>query len=155
MAPSKKKPAKGAAPAAAAAPDALATYRAKRSVEGTPEPAGVVGHISGGGGLFIVHMHAATRLHYDLRLEMEGVLKSWAVPRGPSRDPADKRLAVHVEDHPIDYGDFEGTIPEGNYGAGQVIVWDRGEWVPLEDPIEGLAKGKLLFELHGLKLHGR
>ena len=94
-------------------------------------------------------------MHYDLRLELEGVLKSWAVPKGPSPNPADKRLAVHVEDHPQDYGDFEGIIPEGNYGAGAVIVWDRGVWVPLEDPVAGLAKGKLLFELRGYKLRGR
>jgi len=100
-------------------------------------------------------MHAATRLHWDLRLEMEGVLKSWAVPKGPSANPADKRLAVHVEDHPLEYGDFEGIIPEGNYGAGAVIVWDRGVWVPLEDPFEGLKKGKLLFDLKGYKLRGR
>src|SRR5213079_1689206 len=103
---------------------------------------------------FIVHQHASTRPHFALRLEMDGVLKSWAVPKGPSRDPADKRLAVHVEDHPIEYGDFEGIIPEGNYGAGAVIVWDRGVWVPLEDPVAGLAKGKLLFELRGYKLRG-
>ncbi|HET7248433.1 MAG TPA: DNA ligase D, partial [Gemmatimonadales bacterium] len=103
---------------------------------------------------FIVHQHAATRLHFDLRLELEGVLKSWAVPRGPSADPTDKRLAVHVEDHPIEYGDFEGIIPEGNYGAGAVIVWDRGLWIALEDPIEGMQKGKLLFELRGYKLRG-
>jgi bifunctional non-homologous end joining protein LigD len=108
-----------------------------------------------GGGLFVVHKHAARRLHFDLRLEMDGVLRSWAVPKGPSYDTADKRLAVLVEDHPLEYGDFEGLIPEGNYGAGAVIVWDRGRWVPIEDPVEGLAKGKLLFELHGLKLHGR
>jgi bifunctional non-homologous end joining protein LigD len=137
-------------------PDPLGPYRAKRSLERTPEPAG---SLSAGaamaGGLFVVHKHAARRLHFDLRLEMEGVLRSWAVPKGPSYDTADKRLAVHVEDHPLEYGDFEGLIPEGNYGAGAVIVWDRGRWVPLEDPIEGLAKGKLLFELHGLKLHGR
>ena len=133
-------------------PDHLAAYRAKRSLERTPEPAGAVGPTSGR--LFVVHMHAATRLHWDLRLEMEGVLRSWAVPKGPSYDTADKRLAVHVEDHPIEYGDFEGLIPEGNYGAGAVIVWDRGEWVPIGDPLEGLEKGKLLFELKGYKLHG-
>jgi bifunctional non-homologous end joining protein LigD len=103
----------------------------------------------------VVHKHAATRLHWDLRLEMEGVLRSWAVPKGPSYDTREKRLAVHVEDHPLEYGDFEGLIPKGNYGAGEVIVWDRGEWVALEDPIEGLRKGKLLFDLKGYKLRGR
>ncbi len=102
----------------------------------------------------MVHKHAARRLHYDLRLEMDGVLRSWAVPKGPSYDSADKRLAVLVEDHPLEYGDFEGLIPAGNYGAGAVIVWDRGRWVPLGDPVEGLAKGKLLFELQGIKLRG-
>ena len=109
----------------------------------------------GAGGLFVVHKHAATRLHYDLRLEMHGVLESWAVPKGPSRNPQDKRLAVHVEPHPIEYGDFEGLIPEGNYGAGAVIVWDRGAWVPLEDLEQGFEKGKLLFDLRGYKLRGR
>ncbi len=133
--------------------DALRAYREKRSLDRTPEPGGGVSPASGS--LFVVHKHAATRTHYDLRLELEGVLKSWAVPKGPSRDPAEKRLAVHVEDHPIEYGDFEGVIPEGNYGAGAVIVWDRGQWVPIEDPIEGLRKGKLLFELKGYKLRGR
>ncbi len=136
--------------------DPLAPYRAKRSLERTPEPAG--SHLSApaadGGGLFVVHKHAARRLHFDLRLEMDGVLRSWAVPKGPSYDVADKRLAVLVEDHPLEYGDFEGLIPEGNYGAGAVIVWDRGRWLPVEDPVAGLAKGKLLFELRGHKLHG-
>jgi bifunctional non-homologous end joining protein LigD len=132
--------------------DALAPYRAKRYADRTPEPSGTVG--AEAGRRFIVHQHAATRLHFDLRLEMEGVLKSWAVPRGPSADPTDKRLAVHVEDHPVEYGDFEGIIPEGNYGAGAVIVWDRGLWIALEDPIEGMKKGKLLFELRGYKLRG-
>jgi bifunctional non-homologous end joining protein LigD len=137
-------------------PDPLAAYRAKRALERTPEPAGALAKgIGVAGGLFVVHKHAARRLHFDLRLEMDGVLRSWAVPKGPSYNTADKRLAVLVEDHPLEYGDFEGLIPEGNYGAGAVIVWDRGRWVPLEDPVEGLAKGKLLFELHGLKLHGR
>ena len=102
-----------------------------------------------------MHKHAATNMHFDLRLEFEGTLKSWAVPRGASFDQADKRLAVHVENHPIEYGDFEGIIPEGNYGAGAVIVWDRGTWTPIEDPVEGLKKGKLLFDLHGHKLKGR
>ena len=132
--------------------DALKPYRAKRSADRTPEPSGSVA--AAPGRRFIVHQHAATRLHFDLRLELDGVLKSWAVPKGPSRDPADKRLAVYVEDHPIEYGDFEGIIPEGNYGAGAVIVWDRGVWVPIEDPVAGLAKGKLLFELRGYKLRG-
>jgi bifunctional non-homologous end joining protein LigD len=134
------------------AQDHLAAYRAKRTLERTPEPAGAVGQAPGR--LFVVHMHDATRLHWDLRLEMEGVLRSWAVPKGPSYDTAEKRLAVHVEDHPIEYGDFEGMIPEGNYGAGAVIVWDRGEWIPQGDPLDGLAKGKLLFELKGYKLRG-
>jgi len=135
--------------------DRLAVYRAKRAVERTPEPAGKVAVGPTAGGLFVVHKHAATRLHYDLRLEMRGVLESWAVPKGPSRNPQDKRLAVHVEPHPIEYGDFEGLIPEGNYGAGAVIVWDRGAWVPLEDPEHGMEKGKLLFDLKGYKLRGR
>src|SRR5437899_5183564 len=139
-------------------PDPLSAYRAKRSLDRTPEPGArpaTAAPPPSAGGLFVVHMHAARRLHWDLRLEMDGVLKSWAVPKGPSPNRADKRLAVHVEDHPLEYGDFEGIIPEGNYGAGAVIVWDRGRWVPLEDPEEGMKKGKLLFELHGYKLHGK
>jgi len=103
----------------------------------------------------VVHKHAARRLHWDLRLELDGVLRSWAVPRGPSYDQKDKRLAVMVEDHPMEYANFEGLIPEGNYGAGAVVVWDRGEWTPVEDPHEGLRKGKLLFDLKGYKLRGR
>jgi len=135
------------------AQDPLQKYRAKRSADRTPEPSGLVA--ADGGKLYVMHKHAATNLHWDLRLEFGGTLKSWAVPRGPSFDQADKRLAVHVEDHPIEYGDFEGIIPEGNYGAGAVIVWDRGTWEPVEDPEEGLSKGKLLFDLHGHKLKGR
>ena len=136
--------------------DKLTAYRAKRAADRTPEPAGALPPPDSGAALrFVVHQHAARRLHWDLRLEMDGVFKSWAVPRGPSRNPADKRLAVHVEDHPIEYGDFEGMIPAGNYGAGAVIIWDRGQWVPLEDPEAGLKKGKLLFNLEGYKLRGR
>ena len=107
------------------------------------------------GDLFVVHKHAARRLHYDLRLELDGVLKSWAVTRGPSLSPADKRLAVRVEDHPLDYAEFEGRIPEGEYGAGSVIVWDRGRWSTEGDPHQQLAKGHLEFELEGSKLKGR
>jgi bifunctional non-homologous end joining protein LigD len=133
--------------------DALSAYRAKRSPDRTPEPFSGVSPVSGRS--FVVHKHAARNMHFDLRLEMDGVLRSWAVPRGPSYDMADKRLAVHVEDHPLEYGDFEGIIPAGNYGAGGVIVWDRGEWIALEDYHAGLEKGKLLFELRGYKLHGK
>jgi bifunctional non-homologous end joining protein LigD len=133
--------------------DSLSAYREKRSPDRSPEPVGTVSPIPGN--LFVVHKHAARQMHFDLRLEMDGVLRSWAVPKGPSYDTADKRLAVKVEDHPLEYGDFEGVIPEGNYGAGGVIVWDRGEWVPLEDWRTGLEKGKLLFELKGYKLHGK
>src|SRR5690242_12083071 len=138
--------------------DNLDLYRQKRSQDNTPEPMG--GTVSPSpapvlGRLFVVHKHAARQLHFDLRLEMDGVLRSWAVPKGPSYDMNDKRLAVKVEDHPFEYGDFEGVIPAGNYGAGGVIVWDRGEWIPLEDWRTGLEKGKLLFELKGYKLHGK
>src|SRR3989304_10019869 len=111
--------------------DRLATYRAKRAVERTPEPAGTVAAGAMAGGLFRVHKHAATRLHYDLRLEMHGVLESWAVPKGPSRNPQDKRLAGHVEPHPIEYGDFGGTIPGGTYGAGAGIGWGGGARGPV------------------------
>src|SRR3954454_10603992 len=142
----------------AASGDGLDLYRQKRSQDDTPEPMG--GPVSPAGApatgrLFVVHKHAARQLHFDLRLEMDGVLRSWAVPKGPSYDTGDKRLAVRVEDHPLEYGDFEGVIPQGNYGAGGVIVWDRGQWIPLEDWREGLEKGKLLFELKGYKLHGK
>src|SRR6476646_8312881 len=141
-------------PEAKAAADNLAAYRAKRSTDRTPEPFGGATSATPGN-LFVVHKHAARQLHFDLRLEMDGVLRSWAVPKGPSYDMNDKRLAVKVEDHPIEYGDFEGVIPAGNYGAGGIIVWDRGEWVPLEDWREGLEKGKLAFELRGYKLRGK
>src|SRR6476659_9864925 len=144
----------GDSDAPAESADSLSTYRAKRSPDRTSEPfGGAVAPVIGR--LFVVHKHAARQLHFDLRLEMEGVLRSWAVPKGPSYDMNDKRLAVKVEDHPLEYGDFEGVIPAGNYGAGGVIVWDRGEWVALEDWRDGLEKGKLLFELKGYKLHGK
>ncbi len=130
----------------------LEAYRRKRSSEATPEP---FGPAKGTGvGRFVVQKHAARRVHFDLRLELEGTLKSWAVPRGPSLDPEVKRLAVATEDHPLEYADFEGSIPAGNYGAGAMIVWDTGRWKPLEDPVAGILSGKLLFELHGYKLRG-
>jgi bifunctional non-homologous end joining protein LigD len=103
---------------------------------------------------FVVHEHHATRLHFDFRLEVSGVLKSWAIPKGPSMNPADKRLAVMVEDHPIEYGDFEGVIPQGHYGAGPVLIWDSGEFLPGEDPEAALSKGKFSFTLDGKKLKG-
>jgi len=133
----------------------LDAYRKKRDPERTPEPFG--GRRPAGGRLFVVQKHAARRLHYDLRLEMDGVLKSWAVPKGPSVRPHEKRLAVHVEDHPIEYADFEGVIPKDNYGAGAVIVWDRGWYRPVkdEDPLAALAKGKLEVEFSGFKMRGR
>ena len=133
---------------------ALTTYRKKRDFQATPEPRGKRAK-SAGGDSFVIQKHAARRLHYDLRLEMDGALKSWAVTKGPSLLAGEKRLAVHVEDHPLDYGDFEGTIPKGEYGGGSVIVWDRGRWTAVHDAKKGYAKGHLEFELHGDKLHGR
>ena len=130
----------------------LATYRAKRDAGKTTEPFGREGVERPG--LFVVQQHAARNLHYDLRIEVGGVLRSWAVPRGPSLDPAEKRFAVETEDHPLEYADFEGVIPPGNYGAGAMIVWDRGLCVPYIDHAEGLEEGKLLFELRGYKLRG-
>ena len=132
--------------------DRLEEYRAKRTAGQTPEPFG--GPRTSRPRLFVVQKHAATSLHYDLRLEWQGVLLSWAVPKGPHPDPDKLRLAMQTEDHPVEYADFEGTIPAGNYGAGPVIVWDQGSWLPLEDFEEGLKKGKLLFELRGHKLKG-
>ncbi len=137
-------------------PDRLERYRRKRDPRRTPEPFGPAQpEAAGPSRLFVVQKHAARRLHWDFRLELGGTLRSWAVPKGPSFDPADKRMAVEVEDHPIEYADFEGIIPAGNYGAGAVIVWDRGTWRAVgSDPAEGLEKGKLVFELSGYKLRG-
>ncbi len=131
----------------------LEAYHEKRRFQHTSEPQGNVA-ASPDGNLYIIQKHAASHLHYDLRLELDGVLKSWAVPKGPSLDPAEKRLAVHVEDHPVEYGGFEGIIPDGEYGAGTVMLWDRGFWEPEGDPREGYAKGDLKFKLHGEKLKG-
>jgi bifunctional non-homologous end joining protein LigD len=133
---------------------ALETYRRKRNFRKTPEPRGKLPRKTAARLAFVIHKHAARRLHYDFRLEMAGVLASWAVPKGPSLDPKERRLAVEVEDHPFDYGGFEGTIPAGEYGAGKVIVWDRGYWVPVGDPVGGRRQGKLKFKLFGEKLHG-
>ena len=132
--------------------DKLSSYRDKRDFSRTSEPAGRAA--AGGGTRFVVHKHSATADHYDLRLEHGGVLLSWAVPRGPSLNPADKRLAVHTEDHPIEYIDFEGVIPEGEYGGGPMIVWDTGDWAPMEDVDAGLRKGGFKFRLWGEKLKG-
>jgi bifunctional non-homologous end joining protein LigD len=131
----------------------LSTYRKKRDFAKTAEPSGEVKVAPAKRWRFVIQKHAATRLHYDLRLEFDGVFKSWAVTRGPSLDPHDKRLAVEVEDHPLDYGDFEGTIPKDEYGGGTVMIWDRGYWDG-EDPEAGFKKGDLKFNLHGQKLHG-
>lgn len=130
----------------------LETYRAKRRFGVTAEPEGKVGQKRGHA--FVIQKHAARSLHYDLRLELDGVMKSWAVTHGPSLVPSEKRLAVQVENHPIAYNKFEGTIPQGEYGGGTVMVWDRGRWLPQDDPHKGLRKGHLSFRLSGKKLHG-
>ena len=134
--------------------DSLATYRAKRDFERTAEPSGKASVSAAPQPRFVIQRHDATRLHYDFRLELDGVFKSWAVTRGPSLDPKVKRLAVEVEDHPLDYGDFEGTIPKGQYGGGTVQLWDRGYWRPEGDPHEGLKRGDLKFSLVGERLSG-
>src|SRR5713101_4174798 len=131
----------------------LQVYRKKRKFDVTPEPRGRAA--KGKGNRFVIQKHAASRLHYDLRLEHDGVMKSWAVTRGPSLVPGEKRLAVHVEDHPIEYNSFEGTIPQGEYGGGTVMIWDRGSWQPEGDPHKGYKKGHLDFSLEGEKLRGR
>ena len=130
----------------------LQIYHAKRDFGKTAEPRGKAGRNKGSA--YVIQKHDATRLHYDLRLELDGVMLSWAVTRGPSLVPAEKRLAIHVEDHPIEYNKFEGTIPKGQYGGGTVMVWDRGTWTPDHDPHMGMKKGHLDFELHGEKLKG-
>ena len=146
-----KRPQKRKAPP----PRKLARYRAKRRFDVTPEPQGKRTRSKTGGALaYLIQKHAARRLHYDFRLELDGVLLSWAVTRGPSLDPADRRLAVHVEDHPLEYGGFEGTIPLGEYGGGTVMLWDRGSWEPVGDPRAGLAAGKLKIKLFGARLKG-
>jgi bifunctional non-homologous end joining protein LigD len=134
----------------------LTRYRVKRDFEATAEPAGDEGiETSRSELMFVVQKHQASSLHYDFRLEWNGVLVSWAVPKGPSLDPSVKRLAMAVEDHPIEYGDFEGVIPEGQYGGGTVMVWDRGSWVPDEaDVSAAVQKGELTFVLNGQKLRG-
>ena len=132
----------------------LAEYNAKRDFARTREPKGRVARARKAGLRFLVQKHAARQLHYDLRLEWEGVLLSWAVTRGPSDDPSQKRLAVRTEDHPLDYGDFEGTIPKGEYGGGTVMMWDRGTWEPLHDPAEGLRSGMLHFRVRGERMQG-
>jgi bifunctional non-homologous end joining protein LigD len=134
------------------ADDSLATYRAKRDFARTAEPSGAKRPGTGKG--FVVQKHAASRLHYDFRLELDGVLVSWAVTRGPSVNPDDKRLAVRTEDHPLDYARFEGTIPKGEYGGGTVMLWDNGTWEPIpgKDPRETLPEGHLHFILHGRRM---
>jgi bifunctional non-homologous end joining protein LigD len=131
----------------------LAEYKRKRNFQKTPEPPAKKSR-AGKGFSYLIQKHDATRLHYDLRLELDGVLLSWAVTKGPSLNPADKRLAVRTEDHPLEYGKFEGTIPKGEYGGGTVMLWDRGKWSPKGDPHEGLKKGHLAFTLQGERLTG-
>lgn len=132
----------------------LKKYHQKRDFSKTKEPKGKVGKKKNKELLFVVQKHAASHLHYDFRLEMDGVLKSWAVPKGPSLDPTVKRLAVHVEDHPIAYGTFEGIIPKGEYGGGSVLLWDKGTWVLYKEDKKSYKQGGFTFILHGKKLKG-
>ena|SRR5689334_2027736 len=131
----------------------LHRYHQMRDFARTPEPRGSVAR-SRERLRFVVQRHEATALHFDFRLEIDGVLKSWAVPRGPSDDPAEKRLAVHTEDHPVEYAEFEGTIPEGEYGAGDMAIWDEGTWIPESAPLAAYRRGHLKFELKGRRLRG-
>src|SRR6266511_5990691 len=133
---------------------ALEEYKKKRDFTKTPEPAGSVAKAKGRERFFCVQKHLASHLHYDFRLEHNGVLLSWAVPKGPSLDPKIKRLAMQVEDHPVEYGSFEGIIPQGEYGGGTVMLWDRGHWEPRGNPHEDYRSGRLKFTLHGEKLRG-
>src|SRR5262245_43212652 len=133
--------------------DRLRKYRSKRDFSRTAEPSGVKRRAADGHS-YLIQKHAARATHFDFRLEHDGALLSWAIPKGPSLDPADKRLAVHVEDHPVEYGSFEGTIPKGQYGGGTVMLWDRGSWEPHGDVDEALRKGSLKFDLHGERLKG-
>ena len=152
----KKKPTTRPTRRTARTRNSLAESARRRDFAKTSEPSGdAKGRTRGGAGLFVVQQHAARRLHYDFRLQLDGVLKSWAVPKGPSLDPAARRMAVEVEDHPLDYADFEGVIPKGEYGGGTVVVWDTGTWKAIGDPHVGLAKGRLEFQLVGQKLRGR
>ena len=130
----------------------LDEYRRKRDFKQTTEPKG--GQFAAEGNRFVMHKHSATADHYDLRLQLGDVLKCWAVPKGPSLNPDDKRLAVETEDHPVEYADFEGVIPQGQYGAGPMIIWDEGTWAPMEDAGESLKKGQFKFRLVGSKLQG-
>jgi bifunctional non-homologous end joining protein LigD len=132
----------------------LQRYHAKRHFDRTPEPRGAVLRAKAGKLRFVVQKHAASTLHYDLRLEMDGVLKSWAVTQEPAADPSVKRLAVHTEDHPLAYADFKGDIPDPEYGAGHMDIWDRGEWKPSEAPLPAYRRGRLKFELKGRRLKG-
>ncbi len=147
-------PAKRRAAVAEAAGGALSAYRKKRDFAKTPEPAPDGENQASSDLAFVVQKHAARSLHWDFRLEHGGVLWSWAVPKGPSMDPADRRLAVRVEDHPLAYAKFEGRIPTGEYGAGTVEIWDRGAWRPDDDPVAALDRGELKFTLHGARLTG-